>query len=52
MMFWLRNGLLITLATLVFSACSGGGSSAPAQQPAQQGSGDWDQLVWDQDNWK
>jgi|GEM_PF-3105794 len=48
-----RNSLFIALVVLVFSACSGGGdSAAPAQQSAQQGSGQWNQLVWDQDSWQ
>ena len=37
--------LLLTLLGL--SACGGGGDTPPPQQ----GSNDWDTMVWDQDDW-
>jgi len=40
-------GLLFAL-----SACGGGGNSATSPPPqTQTGSSDWDNLVWDDDNW-
>lgn len=46
--------LIVLLLTLV--ACSGGGGGgdsggASDTGPAPAGSSNWDQLIWDQDNW-
>ena len=39
--------MLLGSLTLIFAACgSGGGSDTPAPD-----SSNWDELVWDQDNW-
>ncbi len=41
----LLPGLLL-LGALILAAC--GGSSSP---PSGSGSSNWDEMVWDQDNW-
>ncbi len=43
----LLAGLLIS----ALSGCGGGSSSATPPPGGTTQSSDWDQLVWDQDNW-
>jgi len=40
---------LILLFIVSLSACGGGGSDTP---PTEGNNSDWDNMVWDQDNWK
>ena len=48
-----RGSLLIILALWLVSACSGGGgASEQPKTPKQQNSGEWNQMVWDQDRWQ
>ena len=41
--------MLGVLAVALLSACGGGGGGGTTPLPA--GSSNWDQMVWDQDNW-
>lgn len=41
--------MMFILVSLAGTACGGGDSAAP--QTPEQGSSNWDELVWDQDNW-
>ena len=47
-----RSGLLIALIIGLLNACGGGGGSDQSTPPEQQRSGEWNQLVWDQDRWQ
>ena len=40
--------VLALLASVLLTACGGGGGGNP---PPTNVNTDWDQLVWDQDNW-
>ena len=51
--------IFITFLTILLFACGGGGGGgAPAADdgagspPANNTNTDWDQLIWDQDNWR
>lgn len=47
--------VLISLALALGACGGGGGGGTPASgggTTSATGSSDWDQLTWDQDNWK
>lgn len=44
----------IIFIALIVSACGGGGGGSNAgnpNPPPPAGSSNWDEMVWDQDNW-
>jgi hypothetical protein len=41
---------VLPLVLLLSVACSGGGGGGDGN--VQQGKGEWDSLVWDQDSWR
>jgi hypothetical protein len=43
------TGLSILLVVAMLTACGGGGGSSTP--PPAEGSNNWDQMTWDQDNW-
>jgi len=49
-----KKKLLICFLVSVISSCGGGGegvSETNFMRPIQQGSSNWDAMVWDADNW-
>ena len=42
---------LIALGILGIIATGGGGGSSKSPPPPPSGSSNWDEMVWDQDNW-
>jgi hypothetical protein len=45
-------GLVMLLMALFACSSGGGGDHAPSNKPLHpQGSGNWDEMVWDRDNW-
>ena len=43
------TGIFIALSVLLLTGCGGGGGGS--NPPPNNANTDWDQLVWDQDNW-
>lgn len=41
----------LLLAVLLLAGCSGGGGGGGGGNNSPSGSSNWDEMVWDQDNW-
>ena len=43
--------LAFVTGLVLLTACGGGGGGGGETPPPPQGSGNWDTMAWDQDNW-